>query len=202
MSKKGGWLGLCFCAMFLAMGAWAENEAVYYPDGQLYIPKVDFLDRQGNVLRSYEALLKKKGRGWNFRLHGVSPAAKETDVDVSGRWSFQLHDTTDYFYTSTNWYWSTNFISTTDSLVVTLAQAADQTVSGSGETNGVKVLITGRVSDEHFFFAMFIGQPNEQVGLLSCQSVANGDSLEGFYFYNYTNGYDLVGGAFSATRQP
>jgi|GEM_PF-6985010 hypothetical protein len=69
----GAWLVL----LAAVRPAAAENEAYYFPDGMLYVPHVDMLDADGDVVASYAAFFRRYG-GWNFKLYGLANATPST----------------------------------------------------------------------------------------------------------------------------
>ena len=187
-------MGLGLCILFLAVVAGAENEAKYYPNGKLYIPKVQMLDNQGAVVQSYQATLnKKKGKEWVFQLTGLSPAAKP--ANVTGSWTFKFDKAGGYRYENSKWTWDPG--AETISYNVVLTQNADYTVSGVIATN---MIFDGLVAGEDLYFVILTGTGSNQARLLSCQCMVESNSMDGVFYYSWTNGNTIAAGDFTGTR--
>ena len=195
MSTMIGWVGVFLYSFIFAVSAGAENEAKYYPNGKLYIPKVQMLDKQGKVLQNYESTLKKK-KDWVFQLTGLSPAAKPTNV--SGTWTFNFSAVEGYYYENSTWHWYTN--TGVNTFKIALTQGADKSVSGSVVTNGANNKVEGFVSEGYFFFNMLTGYTNNAVMLHSCQCMVESNTMDGVFYYNSVSGISLGAGDFSAER--
>lgn len=194
MRTKFGWMGLGMCILFLAVVAGAENEAKYYPNGKLYIPKVQMLDNEGTVVQSYQATLKKKkGKEWVFQLTGLSPAAKP--ANVTGAWTFKFNNAATYSFTNSTWSSSANM--DTLSYNVVLTQNVDYTVGASIASN---VWLDGLVAGEDFYFTILIGSTNNHVQLLTCQCMVESNAMDGVFYYTWTNGHTVAAGDFVGTR--
>lgn len=192
--------GMFIAGMWLAGWTMAGDDATYDPVGKnLHIPKVDFLDAQGNTVRSYEAFLKKKGRGWDFRLSGVSVAG--TSSNLSGLWEFQFNHSIGCGYDTTNWYWVTNTTPVEETLNFTLNQSSNDTVSGSCLTNGMDIMLGGTVVEDYFSFTMLIGYSDAHVALVSGETFIQGNSMQGVYLYDATNRLVIGGGSITATKK-
>ena len=194
MNARFGWMGLGVCILLLAIIARAENEAKFYPNGKLYIPKVQMLDYDNSVVASYQATLKKKkGKEWVFQLTGLSSADKP--ANVTGSWTFKFDKVGGYRYENSKWSWETN--TEPISYNVVLTQNTDYTVSGSIATN---MLFDGIVAGEDLYFVILTGTGSNQARLLSCQCMVESNVMDGVFYYTWTNGSTIAAGDFTGTR--
>ena len=92
----------------VARPAAAENEALYFPDGMLYVPHVDLLDGNGDTYTNYAAFFRKSSRSWNFKLYGLANAAPGTGAYTN----FVTSIVTNYT-TISNFVTLTNFVTVT-----------------------------------------------------------------------------------------
>ena len=193
MNARFGWMGLGVCILLLAIIARAENEAKFYPNGKLYIPKVQWLDKEGSVLQTYQVTMKKQRGEWMFKLSGLSPAEKP--VDVTGTWTFNFETSVIYSYTNSTWSWTNSADPKSYSAILT--QNTDYTVSGAIAAN---MWLDGLVAGEDFYFVILVGSTDSIMQLVSCQCMVESNSMDGVFYFNYTNGLNLGAGNFTATR--
>ena len=193
MSTRIGLAGWGLCILFLAVMAGAENEAKFYSNGKLYIPKVQWLDKEGSVLQTYQVTMKKQKGEWMFKLSGLSPAEKP--ANVTGSWTFKFDKVGGYRYENSKWSWETN--TEPISYNVVLTQNTDYTVSGSIATN---MLFDGIVAGEDLYFVILTGTGSNQARLLSCQCMVESNVMDGVFYYTWTNGSTIAAGDFTGTR--
>ena len=110
MKLRFSLLSLCvLLAGAAARPAAAANDAYYFPDGLLYVPRINMQDNGGNTVTNYAAFFRRHS-GWNFQLYGLAPAATNSSSSVStnltGTWKFT------FFKTRTSFFNGTNFIAT------------------------------------------------------------------------------------------
>ena len=74
MKLRFSLLSLCVLLAGAAAPAAAANDAYYFPDGLLYVPRINMQDNGGNTVTNYAAFFRRHS-GWNFRLYGLAPAA-------------------------------------------------------------------------------------------------------------------------------
>ena len=126
MKLRFSLLSLCVLLAGAAAPAAAANDAYYFPDGLLYVPRINMQDNGGNTVTNYAAFFRRHS-GWNFRLYGLAPAAPA--AGGSGT-NFVTSYVTNYVavsnfvfitnYTSiTNFYEGTNIVDATTNFTIT-----------------------------------------------------------------------------------
>ena len=193
-----GWLG--------GSGALAENEALYFPNGELYIPCAHLLDYDGNVVHRYSANLHKYGRSWKFNLYGlseVSSATNQTNAVVStnlaGVWNFTFNEDYGRTYDGSNFSHTTNMAIISTNLTFTLVQTNND-VTATGVVNSVRYELAGEVQGDFFAFTLLAGKTNSTVTLATGHALVGEDVMEGDYLWSTANGAEVKTGTISATR--
>ena len=74
MKLRFSLLSLCVLLAGAAARPAAAGDAYYFPDGLLYVPRINMQDNGGNTVTNYAAFFRRHS-GWNFRLYGLAPAA-------------------------------------------------------------------------------------------------------------------------------
>ena len=187
----------------LCSAASAENEALYFPDGELYIPHANLLDSEGNTVRSYAANLRKYGRFWNFKLYGLSEVAVPTNpasTNLAGAWDFTFNESFRRTYDGTAFGRTTNAAPVSTNLVLTLTQT-NGVVSGTGTVDSVRYSLTGELVEDFFAFTLLAGHTNAALAAIAGQALVGDGTLDGDYSWSTTNGAEVKIGTLSATRQ-
>ena len=187
-------------------GALAENEALYFPNGELYIPCANLLDYDGNVVHRYSANLHKYGRSWKFNLYGlseVSAATNQTNAVVStnlaGVWNFTFHESYGQTFNGSDFGRTTNTAPVSTNLTLTLVQT-NSDVMATGTVNSVRYELAGELQGDFFAFTLLAGKTNSTVTLATGHALVGDDVLEGDYFWSTANGAEVKTGTISATR--
>ena len=200
------------CAVFwggvvLGSSALAENEALYFPNGELYIPHANLLDYQGNVVHSYSANLHKFGRSWNFKLYGLSEVSippAQTNAVVStnlvGTWDFSFNEINGLTYNGSAFGYTTNMAPISTNLTFTLTQT-NNVVAATGTVNSVQYSLAGEIHEDFFAFTLLAGKTNSTVTLAVGQALLGDDAMEGDYFWSTANGAEVKTGTLSATKR-
>ena len=190
--------GFLFCS-----AASAENEALYFPDGELYIPHANLLDSEGNTVRSYAANLRKYGRFWRFRLYGLSEVAVPTNpvsTNLAGVWNFTFNESFRRTYDGAAFGRTTNAAPVSTNLVLTLTQT-NGVVSGTGTVDSVRYSLAGELVDDFFAFTLLAGKTNATLALAAGHALVGDGALEGDYSWSTANGAEIKIGTLSATKQ-
>ena len=191
----------------LCGAAAAENEALYFPDGELYIPHANLLDNEGNTVRSYAAHLHKFGRFWNFRLYGLSEVAAATNepeetasTNLVGAWNFAFNESFGRTYDGAAFSRTTNAAPVSTNFVLTLSQS-NGVVSGTSTVDSVRYELAGELVDDFFAFTLLAGKTNATLTLAVGHALLADDALEGDYSWSTANGAEVKIGTLSATKQ-
>ena len=187
----------------LCSAASAENEALYFPDGELYIPHAKLLDNEGNTVRSYAAHLRKYGRFWRFRLYGLSEVAVPTNpvsTNLAGVWNFTFNESFRRTYDGAAFGRTTNAAPVSTNLVLTLTQT-NGVVSGTGTVDSVRYSLAGELVDDFFAFTLLAGKTNATLALAAGHALVGDSALEGDYSWSTANGAEIKIGTLSATKQ-
>ena len=186
--------------------ALAENEALYFPNGELYIPCANLLDYDGNVVHRYSANLHKYGRSWKFNLYGlseVSAATNQTNAVVStnlaGVWNFTFNESYGQTFNGSDFGRTTNPAPVSTNLTLTLVQT-NSDVMATGTVNSVRYELAGELQGDFFAFTLLAGKTNSTVTLATGHALVGDDVLEGDYFWSTANGAEVKTGTISATR--
>ena len=175
----------------------AENEALYFPNGELYIPCAHLLDYDGNVVYRYSANLHKYGRAWRFDLEGLSEVSSSTNL--AGVWNFTFNESYGQTYNGSAFGRTTNSAPVSTNLTLTLVQTG-RVVAATGMVNSVRYSLEGELEGDLLAFTLLAGKTNSTVTLATGRALVGEDVLEGDYLWSTANGAEVKTGTLSATR--
>ena len=193
----------------LCSSAFAENEALYFPNGELYIPHVNLLNNDGNTVRSYSANLHKFSRSWNFKLYGLSEVSSSTNqnptnavvsTNLAGTWDFTFNEDYGQTFDGSAFGHTTNMAPISTNLTLTLTQTNND-VAATGTVNSVRYSLSGEIHNDFFAFTLLAGKTNSTVTLAVGQVLLGDEAMEGDYFWSTANGAEVKKGTLSATKR-
>ena len=215
--NKIPFIALAILSGALCLAAPAENEALYFPNGEFYVPRANLLDNNGNTVRSYALNLRKYSGGWKFKLYGATPLSTSTNaastnntatnttattnVNVSGDWAFTFQNSFVHTFNGTSFSISSNSPPPTpDIITLTLSQNGED-VTGTGTVGSVEYTLSGQVADDLFSFSLLAGYTNSTLALMSAHVAVGTNTMGGDYFGNLNTLSSIKSGAVTATKQ-
>lgn len=194
----------------LCLSASAENEALYFPNGEFFVPRANLLDHDGNTVRSYALYMRKYSGSWRFKLIGASPVSTPTNAastnaaattNLAGTWKFDFSYVNTYQFNGTNFYRTTN-MATPVVIAVPLTLTQDgPDITGTGTTNSIQYSLSGQIAEDLFSFSMLAGYTNQTMSLISGHVAVTDDTLSGDFFANTNNGSFIDIGTVQGTKQ-
>ena len=200
------------CAVLLLFVLWgssavAENEALYFPNGELYIPHANLLNNDGQVVHSYSANLHKYGRSWKFNLYGLSEISSSTNqtnavvsTNLVGTWDFTFNEDYGRTFDGTSFSRTTNTAPVSTNLTLTLTQTGND-VAATGTVNSVRYSLSGEIHDDFFAFTLLAGKTNSTIFLAVGHVLLGDEVMEGDYFWSTANAADVKTGTLSASKR-
>ena len=206
--KKFPLFALVLLSAALCLSASAENEALYFPNGEFFVPRANLLDNNGNTVRSYALNMRKYSGGWKFKLYGASPISTSTNAaatnststtNLAGTWTFTFMETYGRTFNGTNFTRNTNAAPVSTNFNLTLTQT-NSDVAATGTVNSIQYSLAGEIHDDFFAFNILVGETNTAINLLSGHATIGDGELEGDYLWSTTGATEVNLGTFTATK--
>lgn len=207
--NKIPFIALAILSGALCLAAPAENEALYFPNGEFYVPRANLLDNNGNTVRSYALNLRKYSGGWKFKLYGATPLSTSTNAastnststtNLAGTWAFTFNELYGRTFNGTNFTRNTNAAPVSTNFSLTLSQT-NSDVSATGTVNSIQYSLSGEIHDDFFAFDILVGQTNTAINLISVHATIGDGVLEGDYLWSTTGATEVNLGTLTATKQ-
>ena len=193
----------------LCLSASAENEALYFPNGEFFVPRANLLDHDGNTVRSYALYMRKYSGSWRFKLIGASPVSTPTNAastnaaattNLAGTWTFSFNELYGRTFNGTNFTRNTNSAPVSTNFNLTLVQT-NADVTATGTVNTIQYSLSGEIHDDFFAFNVLVGETNTAINLISGHATIGDGELEGDYLWSTTGASEVNLGTFTATKQ-